>query len=231
MRHIAMLLLSAVAFAGLSTGAEAAAKKKAVLKAKPITKAPPATTSSSGGTGFYVGINGGYDWGRVSFSEFPFTDTTIRARSGMAGLTFGYNAQAGAIVYGLETDIAAAWMKSSNWGVPPCFACEVQMRYFGTVRGRLGYAVGQSLPFITGGLAYGGLRTSNPFSAITEKDTRVGWTVGGGIEYAVAGAWSVKAEYLYYELDGMNCGTFVCGSEIEVKFKGNLVRAGTNFRF
>ena len=56
MRRIAMLLLSAVAFAGLSTGAEAAtAKKKAVLKAKPITKAPPAATSSSGGTGFYVG--------------------------------------------------------------------------------------------------------------------------------------------------------------------------------
>lgn len=73
MRRIAMLLLSAVAFAGLSTGAEAAtAKKKAVLKAKPITKAPPAATSSSGGTGFYVGVNGGYDWGRATFNQITF---------------------------------------------------------------------------------------------------------------------------------------------------------------
>ena len=41
----------------------------------------------------------------------------------------------------------------------------------------------------------------------------------------------MKAEYLYFELDGLNCGTLVCGSEVGVKFKGNMVRAGTNYRF
>ena len=61
--------------------------------------------------------------------------------------------------------------------------------------------------------------------------TKIGWTVGGGIEHALFGGWSVKAEYLYFELDRMNCGTFTCGAEIGVKLKGNLVRTGINYRF
>jgi outer membrane immunogenic protein len=84
---------------------------------------------------------------------------------------------------------------------------------------------------VTGGLAYGGLGVSSLVFGTTENDTKIGWTVGGGIEHALFGAWSVKAEYLYFELDSMNCGTLVCGAEMGVKFKGNLVRLGTNFRF
>jgi outer membrane immunogenic protein len=228
MRRIAMLLLSTVAFAGLNSLAEAADKK--VLKAKPITKAPP-PQPSSGGSGFYVGINGGYDWSRVSFIDFPVAGSTARLQSGMAGLTFGYNAQAGSVVYGIETDIDAAWMKTTNWGFPPCFACEVQLRYFGTLRGRLGYAMGQSLPYITGGMAYGGTSVSSLFFGTTQNDTRIGWTAGGGIEHALQGGWSVKAEYLYYELDNMDCGPLVCGTLTAVKFKGNMARFGTNYRF
>src|SRR5687768_14060439 len=104
MLRLAMLLLSAVAFAGLSISADAASKR-VVTKAKPVTKAPPPATSSSGNSGFYAGINGGYDWGRARFSDDFGASTTIRAPSGMIGLTFGYNAQSGSFVYGLETDI------------------------------------------------------------------------------------------------------------------------------
>ena len=183
MRRIAMLLLGAVALTGLSAEAEADTAG-VVLKAKPIAKAPP-PARSYGASGFYIGINGGYDWGRAKFSGFPFFDATVDARSGMAGLTFGYNAQAGSFVYGLETGIDAAWMKTVNWAGPPCLACEIQMRYFGTLRGRIGYAVGQSLPYITGGLAYGGLSTSSLMFGTSQNDTKIGWTVGAGVEYAV----------------------------------------------
>jgi outer membrane immunogenic protein len=237
MRRMAMLLLAAVAFTSLGLSAavadeppaRTAKKKKAVLKAKPITKAPPPTRSAS--SGFYVGVNGGYNWGRATLSGFPLLENSIDARNGMAGITFGYNAQSGSVVYGFETDLDAAWMKSANWGLPPCFACEVQLRYFGTVRGRVGYAVGKSLPYFTAGLAYGGLKTSNLLLGTSEKDARFGWTVGGGVEYAIAGAWSMKFEYLYFELEKMDCGVLTCGANAEVEFKGNLLRTGFNYRF
>jgi outer membrane immunogenic protein len=229
MRPVAMLLLCVVALADGSAGAEAA-DKKVVRKAKPIAKAPP-PAPSSGGTGFYVGFNAGYGWGRATFSQLPFLDNTTDVRGGMAGLTFGYNAQSGSIVYGLETDIDAAWMKATNLAAPPCFACEIQLRYFGTLRGRLGYAVGQALPYITAGLAYGSVRISAPLIATSQSDTGIGWTAGAGLEYAVGGPWSVKAEYLYFELDNLNCGILSCGAETTVKLKGSMVRGGANYRF
>jgi outer membrane immunogenic protein len=231
MRRIAMLLLCAVACAGLSSEANSATpKKKIVLKAKPITKAPPAVPSSAG-SGFYVGVNGGYSWGRATLGDFTFFENTINARNGMAGLTFGYNAQSGSMVYGFETDIDAAWMKTTNWGAPPCVACELQLRYFGTVRGRLGYAVNKALPYLTAGLAYGSMKTSSLALGLSDTDTKLGWTAGAGIEYAIYGAWSAKAEYLYFELGRMTCGTLACGTEVDVKLKGNLVRTGLNYRF
>ena len=228
MRRLAVILMSAVAFAGFSASADAA--DKPVLKAKPIRKAPPSSTTSSSGTGFYVGLNGGYNWGRASFSDLTGT-SSVRIPTAMIGLTLGYNAQAGSFVYGIETDIDYAWLKNTNWTSPPCLGCEVRLRYFGTLRGRIGYAMGQALPYFTGGLAYGGLRTAMPAVGTAQTDDKAGWTVGGGVEYAFAGPWSVKAEYLYVELDRTTCGPATCGTPISVKFKGNLARAGVNYRF
>ena len=144
-RHLAMLLVSVVAFAGISTVSQAADQQLVTKAKRVVTKAPP-PPPPSGSTGFYVGINGGYDWGRATFSNFLGASTSINVPSGMAGLTFGYNAQSGSFVYGLETDIDAAWLSNTNWGVPPCFACETRLTYFGTLRARAGYAIGQALP-------------------------------------------------------------------------------------
>ena len=227
MRRFAMLLLSAVAFAGLSADVKAA-DKRVVTKAKPVTKAPP--PPSSGSSGFYIGINGGYDWGRAKFSDFAGS-TSTHVPSGMIGPTFGYNAQSGAFVYGLETDIDAAWLKNTNWSSPPCLGCEVKLTYFGTVRGRVGYAVGQALPYLTAGFAYGGVKTGL-VGLPKDTDVKGGWTAGGGLEYAVLGPWSVKAEYLYFELGRTGCDVTACGlPTVDVKFRGNLLRLGTNYRF
>jgi outer membrane immunogenic protein len=229
MRRFAMLLLSAVAFAGLNADVEAASKKRVVTKATPITKAPP--PASSGTTGFYIGINGGYSWNRATYSDSTGASAGTDMSSGMIGPTFGYNAQSGSLVYGIETDIDYAWGKDTNTGFPPCLGCEVRLNYFGTLRGRLGYAVGQALPYFTGGLAYGGVKVG-PAGGAKDTDTRAGWTVGGGLEYAVGGAWSVKAEYLYFDLGRTGCDVTVCGAPaVDVKLRGNLARVGTNFRF
>lgn len=228
MRRIAILLLGAVALTGLSSAADAS---DIARKAWPIRKAPPPSPPPPATTGFYVGINGGYDWGRATFSAPPLFDNTVDMRSGMAGLTFGYNAQWGAIVYGFETDLDAAWMTTTNAVGPACGGCEIGLRYFGTLRGRLGYAVGKTLPYLTAGMAYGAFRVHNPLTAMSQTDTRIGWTVGAGVEYALGGLWSVKGEYLYYELGDMTCDALTCGVQTGITLKGNLLRAGLNYRF
>ena len=93
---------------------------------------------------------------------------------------------------------------------------EQKLNWFGTVRGRLGYSNGPSLFYVTGGFAYGeverngsvsgtssafGLFNINSFSgSLNAKSTQTGWTLGGGIETVLSGAWTLKAEYLYVDL-------------------------------
>lgn len=226
MLRLAMVLLGALAFAGLNEAAHAA-DARIVTKAPPITKAPPKVVTK---LGLHVGINGGYGWNRATIFN-PLSSRSIDSDGGLLGLTFGYNAQSGAVVYGVETDIAAAWMKSTNWVAAPCFGCEVGLKYFGTLRGRLGYAVGNALPYATAGLAYGGIKTTGLIGA-SETDTRLGWTAGAGLEYAIAYDWSVKGEYLYFDLGKTGCSVTACGlPPVTVKYRGNIARAGINYRF
>ena len=229
MRRLAVILMSAVAFASFTSVVDAA--DRPVLKAKPIVKAPPPPPpASTSGSGFYAGINGGYDWGRATYSDAIGT-SRIDVPSGLIGLTLGYNAQAGSWVYGVETDFDYAWLKGNNGTAPPCFGCETRLRYFGTLRGRVGYAVGAALPYFTGGFAYGAVSTGRPAVGFRETDEKGGWTVGAGVEYAFAGPWSAKIEYLYFELDRAACAIHVCGTPVGVKMTGNLLRAGINYRF
>jgi outer membrane immunogenic protein len=136
--------------------------------------------------------------------------------------------------------------------------------YFGTVRARVGYAFDRFLIYATGGLAYGdvGRRNNggavtaftapgavNPFSgtiapaggtttflgATSNSSTRAGWTIGGGLEYAVWQNWTVKAEYLYYNLgNGKNnniVSPFFTGTTSKRNQDGNIVRVGVNYKF
>jgi outer membrane immunogenic protein len=222
MRHLAILLVSAVAFAGVS--AEAHATKRLVTKA-PAVKAP----SPSAGTGFYIGANAGYSWSRGFYSD-PTGGVPFDIPTGMAGLTFGYNAQSNAFVYGVETDFNGAWNKGTNGAFPPCLGCQTGLIYFGTLRGRVGYAVGQALPYFTGGLAYAALRSGLP-GLSKDTDVKAGWTIGGGVEYALGGSWSVKAEYLYFDLARTTCDAGSCGTATTVDVHGNLLRGGVNYRF
>ena len=68
--------------------------------------------------------------------------------------------------------------------------------------------------------------------AIAHRFARAGWTIGGGLEFALAQNWTAKAEYLYVNLGKFNCG-LSCGPFVtdNVSFTTNLVRAGVNYRF
>ena len=78
------------------------------------------------------------------------------------------------------------------------------------MRGRIGYAFDRVMPYVTGGLAVGDVGAESAASPAS-SDTNVGWTVGGGVEAALAGNWTAKIEYLYVDLGDVNCGAVVCG--------------------
>ena len=86
------------------------------------------------------------------------------------------------------------------------------------------------MPYVTGGGAFGNINAATPGLA-GGTSTNVGWTVGAGLEFAIAGHWSAKAEYLYVDLGKFNCGAG-CGAPVDnVSFTTSLVRGGINYRF
>lgn len=163
--------------------------------------------------GFYVGLNLGYQWGSV-------TNWGGGSPSGvMGGGQVGYNWQYGQYVFGLEADLQGSAAEGTF------AAYKFANPWFGTVRGRAGYAMNNVLFYITGGLAYGGGRVE--FGTATETQSHLGWTLGGGVEVGLTPNWSAKAEYLYVRLDdrsylltGVNNG-----------FSSNVFRLGVNYRF
>ena len=240
------------------------------LAARPYTKAPPPVVAVYNWTGFYIGGNIGYSWGRSSdtSSLTSSTGAFLFASSGrndlngvLGGGQIGYNWQVQNWVWGFETDIQATGEKGSRFFSCPAVTClppaalalpplsvsplEQKINWFGTVRARGGIlATPQVLLYATGGLAYGEVRTNETIGAgllgFPNTDTRVGWTVGAGIEGAIGGNWTAKLEYLYVDL-GRTSASFVTpigalgGGTIVSSFSSritdNVLRVGVNYRF
>lgn len=168
-------------------------------------------------TGFYVGINGGYGFGD---SDWAALGTDPEPSGFLIGGTVGYNLQTGVWVWGIEGDFAYSTIDDTVAGAT------VEVPWFATARGRIGYAGwGNLMPYFTGGAAFAKVEATT--AGATESDTRIGWTVGAGLEYAMWSNWSVKVEYLYADLGSFTCT--VCGGEVE--YKSHFVRAGLNYRF
>jgi outer membrane immunogenic protein len=199
-----------------------------------IPRAPPArapvVVPAINWTGGYIGINGGYAWGWSSWDGFG--SGNFNTNGGLVGLTLGYNWQGigSPWVFGLEGDIDWSNIKGSFTNAACPVGCETKNTWLGTVRGRLGYAVDRVMPYFTGGLAVGDVRaTPTGFGGMTT--TRAGWTVGAGIEAAIAPRWTGKIEYLYVDLGNPGCSIVDCGFATNVPLRANVVRAGVNYRF
>jgi outer membrane immunogenic protein len=215
------LLLAGVALMALGVASASAAdiQRRQTMPAK----APLYVQPLYNWTGFYVGINGGGGWGRSDFSD-PFATGSFKTSGGLVGGTLGYNYQVGQAVFGVEGDID--WSNIRGSAVCGAIAtCETKNDWLGTVRGRLGYAFDRFMPYVTGGLAIGDIKTSIA-GVGSAHDTKTGWTLGGGLEAALAGPWTAKVEYLYIDLGRSDS---VLGSN--AKFNANIVRAGLNYRF
>jgi outer membrane immunogenic protein len=199
------------------------------LSVAPLYKAPPSyVTQAYNWTGAYIGINGGAGWGRSSWDS---SADHIGLSGALLGGTAGYNWQTGHVVLGLEGDVDWANLRGTNVSTLCPAGCSTSDTWLGTARGRVGYAFDRIMPYVTGGLAFGDIRAATPgFAGATTTNT--GWTAGGGIEVALPGNWSAKAEYLHVDLGNFNCGTScgVFGSN-NVSMHDDIFRAGVNYHF
>jgi outer membrane immunogenic protein len=219
------LLVGAAVVLASAVAANAADLRPAPVPVMP-TKAPPFAPQVFDWTGFYVGVNGGGGWGH------SWSDLTggFHSSGGVVGGTAGYNAQIGSWVLGFEGDLDWSDISGTS-NAPGCPGCGVQNNWLGTARGRVGYAFGNFLPYVTGGLAVGDVQATAPgFSG--QSNTQVGWAAGGGVEYALTRNWSAKVEYLHVDLGRFDCNVACGGTPTDnVSFHDNLVRGGVNFRF
>jgi len=267
-------------------------------RALPV-KAPVMAPVVYNWTGFYLGGNAGYSFGRNSY-EVAGT-STVRTRTfrgfatpqptlltdvtaagpaflgtgtanidgGLAGGQIGYNWQSGAWVFGLETDAQWTGQRGATSfcltvGCPAggfVANAEYRLQWFGTARARAGWLVDpRVLLYVTGGAAYGEVKADYtagilgiPLVGSSISTTRLGWTVGGGIEGMLSPNWTVKAEYLYVDLGSVASGalggattailentpqtafttvidtTFAATARARVR--DNIVRLGINYHF
>ncbi|WP_249225430.1 outer membrane beta-barrel protein [Tardiphaga alba] len=173
--------------------------------------------------GGYVGAHLGGGSGKSSFTDSngpAVYSGDVKAPTALGGIQLGYNLQLGRnLVLGVEGDISAAGANGTN----TCFAssgdfvsanCRVQYDAMSTVTGRVGFATGEAgrtLLYAKGGVAWLKQKVdinTNRTDFITEtSNQKWGWTVGAGIERAVAPAWSVKMEYDYADFGSFGMAT------------------------
>jgi outer membrane immunogenic protein len=263
------------------------------------TKAPAPVVAVYDWTGFYVGGNVGYSWGRSSTTQ-AFTDSVTGAvlaaspskfdlNGVIGGGQAGYNWQRDKWVFGLEADIQGSGERGSTNVLCPAnttvftppggsstvaavsSACSLghagdtnignvngqaltdalsqKIDWFGTFRGRIGstFIAPTFLAYVTGGLAYGDVKTTNTVSGTNvtnpagqgvnggtvltpvsatfgNSSVRAGWALGAGIEGVISGNWTAKLEYLYIDLGNVS-GSIVTPV---VAPSGNFVTASYN---
>jgi outer membrane immunogenic protein len=183
-------------------------------------------------TGFYGGVNLGGDW-RASGAD---------ASGVIGGAQVGYNWQFGSLVLGGETDIQGTSLHGSTVlfsTIGHSITSNTSLDYLGTLRGRVGLARDRWLVYGTGGLAYttinhdgmGLVGVAGTYSGSNEK---TGFTVGGGVEWALWDRWSAKAEYLYTQFPSFTNVYTTTSHPITVNYgdlKLNILRVGVNYRF
>ncbi|WP_036259442.1 outer membrane protein [Methylocapsa aurea] len=255
LRKVLLASAGAVALAGSAVAADLPSR------APPPPYLPPAPIFTW--TGLYIGGQVGYGWGRDSATLFdpgtpdiiipdqgvipgiPATSFPINFNPGgvIGGAHLGYNLQIGQWVAGLEGDVNGTSI-SQNFGAGfltgSTFTTRANVQ--GSIRLRAGIAFDRVLLFATGGAAFTGLETS--YSTFLGYDnlsrTRAGWTVGGGIEYAITNNWSIQAEYRYsdfgrytdYLINSFPAPSLLFpGANVKHHYTQNQVQIGFSYKF
>lgn len=245
------LIQSTLLMTGLLVAASTA--HAADLAEEPVPVAEPPFSW----TGFYVGVHAGATFGDndaqiringepyfVNGSDAPFD---LSAAGFEGGAQVGYNWQMDAFVFGVEADFGGMGASDETGGAgnPQYWnGLGTDYDWLATVRGRIGYAWDRVLVYGTGGLAVSQFSDTYHFRETTVPDnftdrswseTATGWTIGGGVEYAVTNNISLRLEGLYVDLGSTtldlseNFPPDQADAEIDHAF--GVARVGLNYRF
>ncbi len=179
--------------------------------------------------------------GLVCTTTFFAADGSYNLSGGLIGGAVGYNFQQAQWVLGIEaddswTDISGSGTCGFNSSAP--HACGGGIRWLATVRGRLGYDVGQIFPgvgttmvYVAGGLAVGDVHAWDSLFGTSGDKTATGWTFGGGFETKLSPNWSVKLEYLHVDLGNQGVFVAVPPNEEHVSTTADIFRVGISYYF
>jgi len=199
------------------------------VKARPMVPVAPAFSW----TGCYIGGNVGGKWGQSTDSVTvapagigaggTVAFAQDRSSSFMGGGQLGCNIQTGPWVFGLEGDVD--WQRlrfSRTIGATTVFpfvagdSFDMRSDWQASVRGRLGYAWDRWMIYATGGAAFTNVNVGTNFIAIgvfpatvvSDSKTLTGWTVGGGMDYAITNNWiaGIEGRYSNYGTTTFNAG-------------------------
>ncbi|PWT84452.1 MAG: hypothetical protein C5B56_15585 [Proteobacteria bacterium] len=258
-----LLLASVLALTGAETAAAADVPPEVIYPAgypvgSPVV--PPIVGPRFTFTGFYVGGTIGGAEGSSKYKETPggafafspslaaVGTSSAAPRGVIGGAEAGYNWQFGHVLLGFETDFSG-WDMSASSGVALAFptlnsTTTVSSSWLFTARPRLGFANGNMLTYVTGGLAVANFNLSQsillggvgPALTGASSTTEAGWTAGFGIQYAVTRDWGIKAEYLYVSFPNQSASQVVPGfpaftGTVTGNLTSSIARAGFDYRF
>ncbi|UDL87019.1 porin family protein [Mesorhizobium sp. PAMC28654] len=231
--------LFAIATLVAATGGAFAAD---VVTLEPPPPVPVASTYNW--TGLYVGAQAGYDWAKTSYNfSNPVPSGSFTPSGFVGGLYVGYNYQfATPLVVGVEGDVDYSNVKGSFDNPFGGFSGgSAKLRWQGSARVRVGYAFDRFLPYIAGGVAVGDFRFEGGpglGSGITPaleswNKTMTGWTIGAGVEYALADKWTARLEYRYTDFGTAHGNLAPAYSSVveTMKVRDHSVRVGVSYKF
>jgi outer membrane immunogenic protein len=212
----------------LLTSTSAFAADLAPQAAEPIA---PIVAPVYNWTGFYAGLHAGAVFGDAKVTNPGIGSETFRNTGFIGGAHAGYNQQFdNNIVIGLEGDIDySSLSKSKNFDTG---SDKFKSDWQGSIRARAGYAMDQFLPYVTAGVAFGDEQLKSFDSTVggfSSSKTVVGWTAGGGLEYAIDPNWIVRGEVRYTDFGKQNFN--FAGDRIKVRFDEVTTELGVSYKF
>lgn len=180
--------------------------------------------------GLFIGAFAGYGWGTVTDDDallgLTSGDDTLDLTGWQVGVAAGANFTVSeAIVAGIVGDIA--WTDLSGEDTASDFAYDVN--WLGSIRGRLGFDGGAFLPYVTAGVAFANATASEPVALTEDTQTHIGWTVGAGVEFAVADNISLDLLYRYTDYGSKDYD--LTAPVTPLSLTTHTISAGVNFKF
>ncbi|WP_162244888.1 outer membrane protein [Aminobacter sp. DSM 101952] len=192
-------------------------------------------------TGGYVGLQVGHAWGDSYYDDGFGSFINYDPKGVIGGAYAGYNHQFGNLVIGAEADLNFSGIERGRapeeyegGGSSDVHYGTAEMKWNGTIRARLGYAVDRFLPYVAAGVAFAKYDIAlmhDDFSHFERSTAVPGWTLGGGIEYAATDNLMVRAEYRYTDYGNETWDDENWGDGLNVDLKTHDLRLGIAYKF